>query len=77
MTQPFTTPDLWGHDLNGTTAHRPTNVEIGFPYWDTNLGRLVYWSGSEWLVQKIISTTTTTTTTTTSTSTTSTSTTTT
>lgn len=35
-----------GHDLSGTTAQRPTNAEIGQPYFDTTLGVWLVYGGS-------------------------------
>ena len=40
---------LNGHDLSGTTSHRPVNVEAGQIYFDTDLGALIVWSGSAWV----------------------------
>lgn len=37
-----------GLDMSGTTAHRPTNAEIGQPYFDTTLNTLLVWNGSAW-----------------------------
>ena len=34
---------------SGTTAERPSNVEIGFVYKDTTLNKLVLWEGSKWV----------------------------
>lgn len=34
---------------SGTTAERPSNVEIGFIYKDTTLNKLIIWEGSEWV----------------------------
>lgn len=34
---------------NGTTAQRPTVRPIGFPYFDTTLGRNVWWRGAAWV----------------------------
>lgn len=34
--------------LNGTTANRPTSSITGQFYYDTSVGRPVYWSGSTW-----------------------------
>ena len=35
--------------LNGTTANRPTSSVTGQRYFDTTVGRPVYWSGSTWV----------------------------
>lgn len=35
-----------GHDLSGTTAQRPTNVEVGQRYYDTDLGQHLIYTGS-------------------------------
>lgn len=34
---------------NGTTAQRPTNINIGFQYFDTDLNKPIYWTGSTWI----------------------------
>ena len=34
---------------SGTTAERPSNVEIGFIYKDTTLNKLILWEGSKWV----------------------------
>jgi len=34
---------------SGTTAQRPTNVIVGYKYYDTTIGRDVIWTGSVWL----------------------------
>lgn len=34
---------------NGTTAQRPTVRPIGFSYFDTTLGRNVWWRGAAWV----------------------------
>lgn len=34
---------------NGTTANRPTaNLKVGYPYYDTTLGKPVWWNGTVW-----------------------------
>lgn len=38
-----------GHDISGTTAQRPTNVEIGQRYFDTTLGVMLVYNGSAWV----------------------------
>jgi hypothetical protein len=38
-----------GHSTSGTTAARPTNCEIGFRYFDTDLQQLVIWNGTAYL----------------------------
>ena len=40
-----------GVKRNGTTAERPASADIyvGFQYWDTDLGKMIAWSGSSWL----------------------------
>jgi len=35
--------------LSGDTASRPTVTRIGFRYFDTTLGKPIWWSGSEWV----------------------------
>ncbi|HEV3340782.1 MAG TPA: hypothetical protein VG125_10515 [Pirellulales bacterium] len=39
---------LFGHDLQGPTANRPTNAEIGQPFFDTTLNTPLWWNGSAW-----------------------------
>lgn len=34
---------------NGTTSQRPTNVYVGYIYYDTTLGYHVYWNGTTWV----------------------------
>lgn len=34
--------------LNGTTGTRPTSSVLGQRYFDTTIGRPVYWNGSTW-----------------------------
>lgn len=34
---------------NGTTAQRPSNVYVGYIYYDTTLGYHVYWNGTTWV----------------------------
>lgn len=33
----------------GTTTNRPSNVSIGFQYFDTDLNRPIWWNGTEWV----------------------------
>ena len=33
----------------GTTAQRPTNVDVGFDYFDATLGKPIYWNGTVWV----------------------------
>lgn len=34
----------------GTTANRPTSGrELGMQYWDTTLGRPIWWNGAAWV----------------------------
>ena len=33
----------------GITANRPSNVSIGFQYFDTDLNRPIWWNGTEWV----------------------------
>jgi len=39
-----------GSSRSGTTANRPTldSFDVGFTYWDTNLGKVIFWVGSSW-----------------------------
>lgn len=34
---------------SGTTAERPSNIEIGFIYKDTTLDKLILWEGTKWV----------------------------
>jgi hypothetical protein len=34
---------------SGTTAERPTVTLIGFIYFDTDLGKPVWWTGTKWV----------------------------
>lgn len=34
---------------NGQTSLRPTNVSVGFEFFDTTLGKPIYWNGSAWV----------------------------
>lgn len=38
-----------GHDVSGTTAHRPTNADIGQRFFDTTLGVSLVYNGSAWV----------------------------
>lgn len=33
---------------SGTTASRPTTTVVGYFYFDTTLGKPIWWSGSAW-----------------------------
>lgn len=33
----------------GTTTQRPANVDVGFDYFDTTLGKPIYWNGVKWV----------------------------
>jgi hypothetical protein len=33
---------------SGTTSARPASVPVGYGYWDTTLGKPVWWNGSVW-----------------------------
>jgi hypothetical protein len=35
--------------LNGITANRPTSSVTGQRYFDTTIGRPVYWQGTKWV----------------------------
>jgi hypothetical protein len=39
-----------GSSRSGTTANRPTLdvFDVGFMYWDTDLGKVIFWVGSSW-----------------------------
>lgn len=34
---------------SGTTAQRPTEAPVGMEYFDTDLGKPIWWSGSAWV----------------------------
>ena len=34
---------------SGPTADRPTNFKVGMSYFDTDLGKPIYWNGTEWV----------------------------
>lgn len=36
-------------NADGTTAQRPTAVSVGFMYFDTTLGKPVWWKGAVWV----------------------------
>ena len=38
-----------GLDLSGTTANRPTKAEINQPYFDTDIGKPLFWNGTAWV----------------------------
>ena len=40
---------LHGAPTAGTTAQRPTNVESGFRYFDTDIAAEVTWNGTAWV----------------------------
>lgn len=61
MTTQSGPPTLFGLPTYGTTLQRPPNAFQGFQYFDTDLNRPVAWTGSEWFVVQVLSTTTTTT----------------
>lgn len=39
---------LNGHDLSGTTSQRPTNADVGQPYFDTTLNQWIVYNGTAW-----------------------------
>jgi hypothetical protein len=39
-----------GHDLSGTTAQRPTTCEPGETFFDTTIGQLMVWNGTNWTI---------------------------
>ena len=41
---------IWSY---GDTASRPTNAVTGQPYFDTDLGSVIWWNGSEWITSNI------------------------
>ena len=38
----------WVSTSYGPTSDRPSNVMVGYPYYDTDLLMPIWWSGSEW-----------------------------
>lgn len=34
---------------SGTTAERPYNLVVGFQYFDTTIGKPIWWNGSNWV----------------------------
>lgn len=34
---------------SGTTSNRPTNVLVGFQYFDTTINKPIFWNGSKWI----------------------------
>lgn len=34
---------------SGTTSNRPTNVLVGFQYFDTTINKPIFWDGSKWV----------------------------
>lgn len=36
-------------NMNGATASRPTGSILGQQYFDTSVGKPIYWSGSTWV----------------------------
>lgn len=42
--------ELWAYlPKSGVTAARPTNVALGFEFFDTTLGYPVWWDGANWV----------------------------
>lgn len=33
---------------SGTTARRPTTKTVGYQYYDTTLGKPIWWNGTVW-----------------------------
>lgn len=44
----FVHPQSFDHP-DGTTAARPTTVSTGYMYFDTTLGKPIWWSGAAWV----------------------------
>lgn len=42
---------LHGHDQSGPTANRPTNADAGFTYYDTDVGALLTFDGTNWVAK--------------------------
>lgn len=34
---------------NGTTQQRPTEINLGFQYFDTTLNKPIWWTGKKWV----------------------------
>lgn len=34
---------------SGTTSNRPTNVLVGFQYFDTTINKPIFWDSSKWI----------------------------
>lgn len=34
---------------SGTISNRPTNVLVGFQYFDTTINKPIFWDGSKWI----------------------------
>ena len=47
---------LHGHDQAGLTGSRPTNAEIGQPFYDTTAGQLLVWNGTAWQGMTVVPT---------------------
>lgn len=41
--------DNLGNWPSGTTANRPTSVPTGYMYFDTDLGKPIWWNGTGWV----------------------------
>lgn len=39
---------LNGHDMSGATAARPTNADVGQPFFDTTTNQWLVWNGTAW-----------------------------
>lgn len=40
-------------NLAGVTADRPTSPPTGWQYYDTTIGRPIWWNGSSWLDPRV------------------------
>lgn len=43
------TSDGVAYSSSGTTANRPSNPVNGYTYYDTDLGYVVFWNGTDWI----------------------------
>lgn len=34
---------------SGTTSNRPTGIEVGSCYFDSTIGKPIWWNGSKWI----------------------------
>lgn len=41
-------------DSFGTTANRPTSVDIGYGYFDTTISKMIHWDGTKWVEPLVV-----------------------